>query len=327
MKAVYALAPCLKTKREVGQVAGVIRQAGVECKVDILRTIPNIFPHCKVTLMVVLFNKVVNIVNYKRDGEGDVNLKGIWKFHPNPAAIPKGEAQHGSGSIALDFEKSKALVAYVTHHLDQIAGVVAVVDEVRGLTTILPLLESLPVELPKVMVCVLGGGHAEKENITSIIYDNYFRRDVVRLCYTKQERDEKLPAKNCIINRAAYCMIGMTKFSSGLPHQNNDDTSPTSASSGNASENPSGTKQTQLIEQKPSWQKPLKYKPGPTWGPRDTVLPKLLEIVKKRKPIMGAGAGTGISAKFEAAGGADMIIVYNSGKYFLSFLIVTSNLF
>jgi len=33
------------------------------------------------------------------------------------------------------------------------------------------------------------------------------------------------------------------------------------------------------------------------------------------KPIVGAGAGTGISAKFEEAGGADLIIIYNSGKF------------
>ena len=30
---------------------------------------------------------------------------------------------------------------------------------------------------------------------------------------------------------------------------------------------------------------------------------------------MGAGAGTGISAKFAEAGGADLIIIYNSGRY------------
>jgi len=33
------------------------------------------------------------------------------------------------------------------------------------------------------------------------------------------------------------------------------------------------------------------------------------------KPIVGCGAGTGISAKFAEAGGADMIIIYNSGRY------------
>ena len=33
------------------------------------------------------------------------------------------------------------------------------------------------------------------------------------------------------------------------------------------------------------------------------------------RPIIGGGAGTGISAKFEAAGGVDLIIIYNSGRY------------
>jgi len=33
------------------------------------------------------------------------------------------------------------------------------------------------------------------------------------------------------------------------------------------------------------------------------------------KPIVGCGAGTGISAKFAEAGGADIIIIYNSGRY------------
>ena len=35
----------------------------------------------------------------------------------------------------------------------------------------------------------------------------------------------------------------------------------------------------------------------------------------KGRPIVGAGAGTGISAKFAEAGGADLIIIYNSGRY------------
>ena len=32
-------------------------------------------------------------------------------------------------------------------------------------------------------------------------------------------------------------------------------------------------------------------------------------------PIIGAGAGTGLSAKCAEAGGADLIIIYNSGRY------------
>jgi len=55
--------------------------------------------------------------------------------------------------------------------------------------------------------------------------------------------------------------------------------------------------------------------PASAPGPRDAVLAKLREALASGKPIVGAGAGTGISAKFEEAGGADLIIIYNSGKF------------
>jgi predicted TIM-barrel enzyme len=42
---------------------------------------------------------------------------------------------------------------------------------------------------------------------------------------------------------------------------------------------------------------------------------RLREQVEKGRPIIGAGAGTGISAKFAERGGVDLIIVYNSGRY------------
>lgn len=46
---------------------------------------------------------------------------------------------------------------------------------------------------------------------------------------------------------------------------------------------------------------------------------KLLDLLKqqiiKGIPIIGAGAGTGISAKFEEAGGVDLIVLYNSGRF------------
>ena len=35
----------------------------------------------------------------------------------------------------------------------------------------------------------------------------------------------------------------------------------------------------------------------------------------KRQPIIGGGAGTGLSAKCEEAGGIDLIVIYNSGRY------------
>jgi predicted TIM-barrel enzyme len=42
---------------------------------------------------------------------------------------------------------------------------------------------------------------------------------------------------------------------------------------------------------------------------------RLREVVASGQPIIGAGAGTGISAKCAEAGGADLIIIYNSGRY------------
>lgn len=48
---------------------------------------------------------------------------------------------------------------------------------------------------------------------------------------------------------------------------------------------------------------------------RKEILRRLRENIDKGIPIIGTGAGTGISAKFEEAGGTDLIIIYNSGRY------------
>jgi predicted TIM-barrel enzyme len=48
---------------------------------------------------------------------------------------------------------------------------------------------------------------------------------------------------------------------------------------------------------------------------RDQVLERLRATVAAGSPIIGAGAGTGISAKFAERGGADLILIYNSGRY------------
>ena len=48
---------------------------------------------------------------------------------------------------------------------------------------------------------------------------------------------------------------------------------------------------------------------------RQEVLDRLHAQLAQGRPIVGAGAGTGISAKFAEAGGADLIIIYNSGRY------------
>src|SRR4029077_16039149 len=49
--------------------------------------------------------------------------------------------------------------------------------------------------------------------------------------------------------------------------------------------------------------------------PREELLAKYREMVRRRQPIIGGGAGTGLSAKCEEAGGIDLIVIYNSGRY------------
>lgn len=48
---------------------------------------------------------------------------------------------------------------------------------------------------------------------------------------------------------------------------------------------------------------------------RSESLQRLSETVEENNPIIGAGAGTGISAKFAERGGVDLLIIYNSGRY------------
>jgi predicted TIM-barrel enzyme len=48
---------------------------------------------------------------------------------------------------------------------------------------------------------------------------------------------------------------------------------------------------------------------------RKAILERLNDMVRRRVPIVGGGAGTGLSAKCEEAGGIDLIIIYNSGRY------------
>ena len=38
-------------------------------------------------------------------------------------------------------------------------------------------------------------------------------------------------------------------------------------------------------------------------------------MIARGEPIVGGGAGTGLSAKCEEAGGIDLIVIYNSGRY------------
>jgi predicted TIM-barrel enzyme len=48
---------------------------------------------------------------------------------------------------------------------------------------------------------------------------------------------------------------------------------------------------------------------------RKDILTRLHGMVSRGEPIIGGGAGTGLSAKCEEAGGIDLIVIYNSGRY------------
>ena len=48
---------------------------------------------------------------------------------------------------------------------------------------------------------------------------------------------------------------------------------------------------------------------------RVEILEGFTDMIGRREPIIGGGAGTGLSAKCEEAGGIDLIVIYNSGRY------------
>ncbi len=48
---------------------------------------------------------------------------------------------------------------------------------------------------------------------------------------------------------------------------------------------------------------------------RQEILTKFNAMIARREPIIGGGAGTGLSAKCEEAGDIDLIVIYNSGRY------------
>lgn len=48
---------------------------------------------------------------------------------------------------------------------------------------------------------------------------------------------------------------------------------------------------------------------------RTKILEKFRAMIARGEPIIGGGAGTGLSAKCEEAGGIDLIVIYNSGRY------------
>lgn len=48
---------------------------------------------------------------------------------------------------------------------------------------------------------------------------------------------------------------------------------------------------------------------------RQELLSRFKAMIARREPIIGGGAGTGLSARCEEAGGIDLIVIYNSGRY------------
>jgi predicted TIM-barrel enzyme len=48
---------------------------------------------------------------------------------------------------------------------------------------------------------------------------------------------------------------------------------------------------------------------------RAALLKRFRDMARRGEPIVGGGAGTGLSAKCEEAGGVDLIVIYNSGRY------------
>ena len=48
---------------------------------------------------------------------------------------------------------------------------------------------------------------------------------------------------------------------------------------------------------------------------RTQIIRRFNDKIAQGQPIIGGGAGTGISAKFEEAGGIDLIVIYNSGRF------------
>src|SRR5262249_17171290 len=48
---------------------------------------------------------------------------------------------------------------------------------------------------------------------------------------------------------------------------------------------------------------------------RKKLIEKFQAMIERGEPILAGGAGTGLSAKCEEAGGIDLIVIYNSGRY------------
>src|SRR5690606_5694895 len=70
------------------------------------------------------------------------------------------------------------------------------------------------------------------------------------------------------------------------------------------------------LNRKPTMPNPWTGKGNPYT--KQEVRDRLQKTLDQKKAIIAAGAGTGISAKFIEKGGADLIIIYNSGRFRMS---------
>ena len=48
---------------------------------------------------------------------------------------------------------------------------------------------------------------------------------------------------------------------------------------------------------------------------REIILERLRQKIREGKPVVGGGAGIGLSAKMSEAGGVDLLVIYNSGRF------------
>ncbi|KAJ0989058.1 hypothetical protein J5N97_007414 [Dioscorea zingiberensis] len=78
-----------------------------------------------------------------------------------------------------------------------------------------------------------------------------------------------------------------------------------------------GISEGKYFDDRTIWKTPLDFPDAKPETLRRTlaILNQLKQQINSGIPIIGAGAGTGISAKFEEAGGVDLIVLYNSGRF------------
>src|SRR5262245_13666877 len=71
-----------------------------------------------------------------------------------------------------------------------------------------------------------------------------------------------------------------------------------------------------MVGRRPHYNVPAReLSEAPMTPSRQAILDRLRASVAASRPIVGGGAGTGLSAKCAEAGGIDLIVIYNSGRF------------